>query len=146
IAAGGVYHETARRASGLWALTCEETTETLRVTQWSDPNVGDAELSAIRRAYLAAHPELAHLGAGDRTTMRVLWDGVAHTAGTAMVAALWLVSTPALWRWPRRRRERRRAAAGLCARCGYELAGLPAGALCPECGLERGTAAHSNSA
>ncbi|MFG0284295.1 MAG: hypothetical protein ACF8R7_07720 [Phycisphaerales bacterium JB039] len=48
-----------------------------------------------------------------------LWPLAALGAGGALLA----------WRM-----GRRRASAELCQRCGYSLAGLPAGAPCPECG------------
>lgn len=38
------------------------------------------------------------------------------------------------WLWYRDRRSRRRAEVGCCPACGYDLAGLVAGATCPECG------------
>jgi hypothetical protein len=53
-----------------------------------------------------------------------------------VVVPLWLIAivggAVAAWAW--RRRQGRRA--GFC-RCGYSLAGLGAGAVCPECGAER---------
>ncbi len=42
------------------------------------------------------------------------------------------------WFDRRHRRRARRARAGHCAACGYDLAGLAAGAACPECGAGRG--------
>ncbi|MGH7132663.1 MAG: hypothetical protein ACREJO_12025 [Phycisphaerales bacterium] len=36
------------------------------------------------------------------------------------------------------RRARRRAMVGLCLKCGYDLSGLGAAGVCPECGEERG--------
>ena len=46
---------------------------------------------------------------------------------TAVLPALWVI----LWR--RRRAVRRRAQAGLCGKCGYDLTGNTTG-VCPECG------------
>lgn len=57
-----------------------------------------------------------------------VWPGLA--VNTGLFAAAWAI--PLCW-WPALRR-RRRARAGLCARCGYERAGLP---VCPECGDAR---------
>jgi len=39
-----------------------------------------------------------------------------------------------LWLWQGERRSRRRARAGACPSCGYDLAGLTPGSACPECG------------
>ena len=47
---------------------------------------------------------------------------------------IWSASTvPAVFGLPRRLRERRRARAGRCVQCGYDLRGCPSGR-CPECG------------
>lgn len=58
-------------------------------------------------------------------------------AAIALLGALpfiWLASNvPAVFKLPRRLRERRRARAGRCMRCGYDLRGCPSGR-CPECG------------
>ena len=73
--------------------------------------------------------------------------GFAHSAGVAqgtrlryLVFPLWAAAlpplvAPALWlrRAALRRRRARRAAAGRCARCGYDLTGNVSG-VCPECG------------
>ena len=42
-----------------------------------------------------------------------------------------------LWLWHGDRRSRRRALAGACPSCGYDLAGLTPGSTCPECGADR---------
>jgi len=51
-------------------------------------------------------------------------------------ALLSLVATAAAWRADAK--YMRRAPVGLCAGCGYDRAGLAAGAVCPECGAAAG--------
>jgi len=57
-----------------------------------------------------------------------IWPGlVGDVLFWSALAWVLLVSAGALRRWRRRRR-------GQCAQCGYDAAGLPVGAVCPECG------------
>ena len=46
-------------------------------------------------------------------------------------AALLFFAIPTTYLW---QRDLRCSGPGRCQRCGYDLAGLPAGAVCPECG------------
>ena len=71
------------------------------------------------------------------------WGGFTQIPGRAAIwAPLWPFTlaggTVALLCW---RRRRRLARIGCCKVCGYSLAGLPAGAPCPECGRGVGAAA-----
>jgi hypothetical protein len=49
-------------------------------------------------------------------------------------------AVPSAWAWRLDAAARRRERAGRCAGCGYDLAGLAAGLVCPECGVECGRA------
>lgn len=67
-----------------------------------------------------------------KLALRPLWPGL--LANVALYAALW-AALLILPRWLRRDLRRRR---GRCARCGYNLAGLPpATTACPECAHPR---------
>ncbi len=71
------------------------------------------------------------------------WGGFTQIPGRAAIwAPLWPFTlaggTVALLCWRRRRQVTR---IGCCNTCGYALAGLPAGAPCPECGRGVGAAA-----
>lgn len=63
-------------------------------------------------------------------------------SGRAVFVPLWMVMAAAGplagAAWWLHARERRRAGAGACVGCGYALAGLAPGAVCPECGRARG--------
>ena len=61
-------------------------------------------------------------GSGRTGVLVILWP----TALAPLLGGGWLV-------WAGRR-ARRRAMAGCCVKCGYDLVGLAAGAPCPECG------------
>ena len=68
-----------------------------------------------------------------------LWfDWGAGRGGKYLMVPLWLpallslLATAAAWRADAK--YLRRARAGLCASCGYDLSGLPAKGGCPECG------------
>ena len=50
-------------------------------------------------------------------------------------APVLLAAMPTAWLWWRDRPSRRRRLAGVCLKCGYDLRGLGAGGLCPECGV-----------
>ncbi len=62
---------------------------------------------------------------------RSLISGVLVTVHVPLWMVQVVLAVPTAWLW---RRDRRRARAGLCAACGYDLAGLAPSAPCPECG------------
>jgi hypothetical protein len=56
-----------------------------------------------------------------------------HVVVPLYVVLLLIAAPVAYLHW----RDRRRARGGYCPACGYDLAGLPAAAACPECGPAR---------
>ena len=66
--------------------------------------------------------------------LRPLWPGFAINT-LFYAASAWLVwrIVPLTKRWRRRR-------AGRCTNCGYDLRGIAAGSICPECGVQSGAA------
>jgi hypothetical protein len=70
---------------------------------------------------------------GSERQMTYYWVQLPH-----WLAAMLLAIMPAIFliRWLRQRRSARRAAAGLCAACGYDLRATPH--QCPECGAVAG--------
>lgn len=69
-----------------------------------------------------------------RLPVRPLWLGFAANT------ALYFVVISLLWHVAISLRARLRRRAAGCPRCGYDLTGLPAPAICPECGSARKTA------
>lgn len=70
-----------------------------------------------------------------RTERRLLWPGIAATFPvTLLVAVGFGLGLSAIARRAKASVELRRAAAGLCPRCGYCLRDLPASTACSECG------------
>jgi hypothetical protein len=73
-------------------------------------------------------PEAARRKGVSGLPIRPSWPGL--IVNTLLYAAIaW-----GMWQIPLALRRRRRCRAGRCARCGYDLAGLAAGTVCPECG------------
>ncbi len=102
---------------------------------WSPSMVGYS-LSGHQRWHLA--------GFGWEIERRTLPTGE-KPVNYYLALPLWFVTllliAPAVWMIVAGRRKRRRARAGLCPRCGYDLRASPD--RCPECGLERQTAAFT---
>lgn len=80
-------------------------------------------------------------GEFDRRRYPVPWawtSKLGHSPSSALAIALWLplaaFALPALVLWWPHVRAIGRAKPGHCPRCGYDRAGLAAGAKCPECG------------
>lgn len=112
---------------------------------WSGPvgQVPTTDIQPARRAYLQwlseqggrFADEARQLEAGDFTIHRTLWLGYVHNTAALTVLGLLISSFPWIPRAVRRAIARNRLRAGLCPRCSYPTAGLPA-RKCPECGAE----------
>lgn len=138
---GVILFEGIVRRTGVWAPTRESSE--LRLLEAG--NLTAAEQAEILPAMAAAFdrdPDAADIyrrsaalsRAGVWMSSRVLYRGYIHNALSA-IAAVWLAAALPLTIRDRVRsaRARRRAAAGQCQKCGFDLAGLD-GRPCPECG------------
>ncbi|MEX2220074.1 MAG: hypothetical protein WD749_15085 [Phycisphaerales bacterium] len=83
---------------------------------------------------LALRPSTTDMGDFRVLPCRPIWRG--FLLDTGVYAAAWL-GVLLLIRW-RPLRCAARARRGQCAACGYDRAGLAAGAACPECGAGLG--------
>lgn len=90
-----------------------------RVWIWTP---GNRDARGLRRA----RPMLAAAEFG--FPIRPVWWGLLGNAAI-YAAACWTAVGGVRWSWRRLRYKR-----GACVACGYDLAGLPEGAGCPECG------------
>lgn len=95
----------------------------------------------VARDHIATHymphedATTSNLGDPPRTQTRLDWPGIIHDLIMLPLAALAIVNLFFVPGYLRRRRREHRLARGLCPRCRYPIAGLPAGAItCPECG------------
>jgi hypothetical protein len=89
---------------------------------------------AVWRSAAPLNPELFYV---DVNSEGIRWGFEWEYGGMGdwrVVVPLWALLAPSLgaakWTWL----PRRRGAAGVCARCGYDVSTLPAGSVCPECG------------
>ena len=92
---------------------------------WGEPTkhyLGPAQAAGFPRWRWGFYASVARYPSGGETS--------------TLVVPLWFVAllaaAPIGWRWHRDRRER--LGRGHCPKCGYDLVGLAAGAVCPECG------------
>ena len=112
----------AHRAAGWWAQHHDDFPALRRPYWYIDANeIGESEATIVlgMMAYFERSPAQ---GLHSRCFLVVLWP----FALASLLGGGWLV-------WSGRRAGRR-AMAGLCLKCGYDLAGLAVGAPCPECG------------
>lgn len=132
-----------QRGWSRWSDDVRVFDHTVSLDEWRGAPLTDAERATLRAdivewviARYPVDPQGAMLlRSGDGRTRRVLWGKRAAmlfawftppaliAAGVGVYVAMAVVGT----------RARARDAAGACARCGYDLAGLDGG-VCPECG------------
>lgn len=95
----------------------------------------DAIIRAYATQYLrlpAGSPRLAQMVGTGRPTVRVVWWALLNDV-LVLAAFVMLCGVVGTLRRPWKTGREKREAAGLCVRCGYEIAGL---GTCPECGEE----------
>jgi hypothetical protein len=113
-------------------------------------SVGGAGFSGGRVILGAWPPSRWEFEAIEWTCVRGPWVGYGWwfhylpppVVGIAMVfIPIWslalLTGVPTAWMFRTDRKRRRGEREGLCAKCGYDLRGLPDGRACPECGAVR---------
>lgn len=135
-------------AIGFFDPAVRRTELALEFSRADGATVTEAEARAIL-AFLEAHP--AARGSSEWTTgssgswtgtakgltrieHEVRWASVANNSVAALAVGGFVVSLPWIPRMLRNRRRARRIARGWCGACGYDRAGTPADAACPECG------------
>ncbi|MFN0012504.1 MAG: hypothetical protein ACKVS8_12770 [Phycisphaerales bacterium] len=118
--------------SGWWFLMWSSTGGTI-----VQIGAGQATVASDMSKYLA--PYQPGLEAGrTRASFAYGFDWIAEGLDWEFVFPLWapfvLFLIPTAIAWCLDARARRAARIGLCAKCGYDRAGLAPGAVCPECG------------
>ena len=114
---GSIVH--FHRETGLWWPS-------VRTTGW---RVGAPFGSTLTEEQIVSALRQAGMANGPAREVRVTFWVVADVIGLILLA-VWI---RAILYWLLRRRSDRRASAGQCPSCGYDLTGL-ATAVCPECG------------
>lgn len=138
-------YDTWYSERGFWAPTLADESQKFQcVERDSAAMVTGARDEAARRAlrdWFLEHgwkPGKFDPTRGDFAETRVLWGGVAHTAGAGVLAVLTLGLLWSVVRVVAARRRAGLAARGLCAECEYDLAGVvrcEGVCVCPECGV-----------
>ncbi len=138
-------YTTIDEARGLWALTRLHSVRLIQVFDGPD-SITPEELPIARREFVRqevagrAPPAgwMTQLESADIVEDHILYTGYLHNTA-ALLMATWLpFASFGLFRFASGKVNRaRRLRLGLCSACAYNLAGLPAGTPCPECGAPR---------